>query len=276
MALTLGSGPLGHHPAGTLNSRIEGPKHVLYFEDYPRRMRARLGDATVFDTTAGKLLYESSLPPVLYVPEGDVRRDLLEPTDHSTHCPFKGDASYWTVRAGERVSENALWTYPNPIDSASWLRGYVAAYPTAFDAWYEEGEELLGGLVRDPYHRVEVLSGAARVTVRANGVVVAESTRPKLVYETSHPVRAYLPLADVRQDLLAPSDKTSICPYKGVATYWSVQAGGATLADVAWTYSNVLPESGAAGGLVSFLGDGVEVEIDRDAAPAVSRPRAAA
>jgi uncharacterized protein (DUF427 family) len=266
MALTLGSGPLGHHPAGVLNSRIEGPKHVLYFEDYPRRMRARLGDETVFDTTRGKLLYESSLPPVLYVPLEDVGQDLLEPTGHRTHCPFKGDAAYFSVGS----SQNAFWTYPDPIESASWLRGYVAAYPSAFDAWYEEDEELLGGLVRDPYHRVEVLSASARVTVRANGVVVAESARPKLVYETSHPVRAYLPLEDVRQDLLEPSETTSICPYKGVATYWSI----GSLTDVAWTYSNVLPESGAAGGLVSFLGDGVEVEIDRRAA--VSPARAAA
>jgi uncharacterized protein (DUF427 family) len=274
MALTLGSGPFGHHPGGVLNSRIEGPKHVLYFEGYPRRMRARLGDETVFDTTGGKLLYESSLPPVLYVPEGDVRQDLLEPTEHSTHCPFKGDASYWTVRAGDRVSENAFWGYPDPIESAPWLRGYVAAHPGAFDAWYEEDEEILGGLVRDPYHRVEVLSASVRVTVRAGGTVVAESARPKLVYETSHPVRAYLPLEDVRGDLLDPSEKTSICPYKGVATYWSVRAGGETYEDAVWTYSNVLPESGAAGGLVSFLGDGIEVEIERDAA--VSRPRAAA
>jgi uncharacterized protein (DUF427 family) len=80
----------------------------------------------------------------------------------------------------------------------------------------------------------------------------------------------------VRQDLLVPSEKTSICPYKGVATYWSVRAGDATLPDVAWTYSNVLPESGAAGGLVSFLGDGIEVEIERDPAAALTRPRAAA
>src|SRR5689334_4351247 len=104
MSLSLGSGPFGHHPAGKLNSRIEGPKHILYFEERPRRIRGLIGGETVIDTVRGALLYESSLPPVLYVPLEDVRQDLIEPTEHSTHCPFKGDASYWTVRAGERVA----------------------------------------------------------------------------------------------------------------------------------------------------------------------------
>jgi uncharacterized protein (DUF427 family) len=269
MALTLGSGPFGHHPAGVLNSRIEGPKHVLVFEDYPRRMRAELDGATVFDTTRGKLLYESSLPPVLYVPLEDVRQDLIEPTDRSTHCPFKGDASYWTVRAGERVAENVLWGYPEPIDSAAWLLGYVAAHPTAFDAWYEEEHPLLGGMVRDPYHRVEVLTASARVTVRANGETIARSERPKLVYETGASARAYLPLEDVGRELLVESDTTSICPYKGTARYWSVRAGDEVLADAAWSYSQPLLESEPIAALVSFAGEGIEVEIDRDAAAAL-------
>jgi uncharacterized protein (DUF427 family) len=262
MSLTLGTGPFGHHPAGRLNSRIDGPKHTLYFEDYPRRIRAVLGGETVVDTVGGRLLWESSLPPVLYVPFDDVRSDLLEPTAHTTHCPFKGDASYWTVRAGDRVAENVLWGYPEPIDSAAWLRGYVAPYWESFDAWYEEDERVLGRL-RDPYHRVDVVESSARVTVRAGGEPIAESNRPKLLFETGLPVRAYVPVEDVRPGVLVPSDKTSVCPYKGVAGYWSVSAAGRTFEDAAWTYAEPLPESLAAAGLVSFLADGIEVEIDR-------------
>src|SRR3954469_2791097 len=137
MSLTLRSGPFGHHPGGALNSRIEGPAHKLYFDDYPRRIRALLGGETVIDTTGGKLLYESSIAPVLYVPLADVRADLIEPTDHSTHCPFKGDASYFAVSAGGRSAENAIWTYVEPIESAAWLAGFAATYPDRFDAWYE-------------------------------------------------------------------------------------------------------------------------------------------
>src|SRR4051794_34953964 len=187
MSLTLGSGPFGHHPAGVLNSRIDGPRHTLYFEPYPRRIRALLGGETVIDTLGAHLLWESSIRPVLYVPQADVRADLIEPTDHSTHCPFKGDASYWTVRAGDRVEENLLWGYPEPIETAEWLRGYVAAYWDRMDAWYEEAERIEGRL-RDPYHRVDVREADARVTVRAHGEPIAETARPKLLFETGVPV----------------------------------------------------------------------------------------
>ena len=113
-------------------------KAYLHFESVPHRIRGVIGDETVIDTVGGMLLYESTLPPVLYVPEADVRADLIQATDHTTHCPYKGDASYWTA-AGV---ENALWGYPEPIESASFLRGYVAPYWHLFDAWFEEDEQL--------------------------------------------------------------------------------------------------------------------------------------
>jgi uncharacterized protein (DUF427 family) len=254
MSLTLGTAPLSTRRRGLLNSRIEGPAHTLYFEPYERRMRAVLDGETVIDTTAGMLLYESNIGPVLYVPEQDVRTDLIERTDHTTHCPFKGDATYWSV--GKH--ENVLWGYEQPIESAEFLRGYVAPYWDRFDAWYEEDEQLRTKF-RDPYHRIDVRETSARVTVRANGEVVAESDRALLLFETGLEPRAYLPLDDVRQELLVPSDKTTVCPYKGTASYWSI--GG--LEDVAWSYRNPIPEAAAIEGLVSFKGDGVDVEIDR-------------
>jgi uncharacterized protein (DUF427 family) len=265
MALTLGSGPFGHHPGGELNSRIEGPAHKVYFEDHPRRMRAVVGGEKLIDTVRAKLLYESGIPPVLYVPLEDVRADLIERTGHSSHCPFKGDAAYWTIRAGGKVVENALWGYPDPVESAPWLRGYVAPYWHLVDAWFEEDEQLIHR-IRDPYHRVEVLDAAARVTVRAQGEVIAESTRPKLVFETSHDPVAYIPVEDIRDGVLVPSEKTSACPYKGSARYWSLQAAGGTIEDAAWSYEEPFSEAARAAGLVSFAGEGVEVEIDRSAA----------
>lgn len=262
MSLTLGTGPFGHHPSGSLNSRIEGPKHVLYLDDFPRRVRGIIGGETVVDTVRGKLLYESSLPPVLYVPVEDVRPDLIERTDRSTHCPFKGDASYWTIRAGDRVADNAIWGYEHPIDSAPWLLGLVAPQWDAFDEWFEEDERVLGKL-RDPFHRVDVRPAAARVTVTAGGEEIARSDNAKLVFETGLPPRAYLPPEDVREGVLAETGTTSVCPYKGVARYWSVTAGGKTFADGAWAYEQPQPESAPAKGLISFLGDGIDVAVDR-------------
>jgi uncharacterized protein (DUF427 family) len=262
MSLTTGTGPFSARRRGLLNSRIEGPAHLLYFESYERRMRAVNNGETVIDTTGGMLLYESNIHPVLYVPEADVREDLLAPSDHTTHCPFKGDAVYWNVGS----AENAIWSYPEPIEAAAFLRGYMAPYWHLMDAWFEE-EEQLGIHFRDPYHRIDVRESSARVTVRANGDVVAESARPLLLFETGLPVRAYLRRDEVSADLV-PSDKMTVCPYKGTASYWSIDA----LEDVVWSYRDPIPEAGAIEGLVSFMGDGIEVEIERDYALSTSEP----
>ena len=195
------------------------------------------------------------------MPLEDFDRSLLTPTDHTTHCPFKGDATYWSI--GDH--ENVLWGYEEPIESASWLRGYVAPYWDRFDAWYEE-DELLQTKFRDPYHRIDVRETAARVRVRAGGETVAESGRARLLFETGIEPRAYVSLEDVRQDLLTPSDKHTVCPYKGTASYWSVNG----VEDAAWSYRDPIPEAGAIEGLVSFKGDGIEVEIDRSYAASTS------
>jgi uncharacterized protein (DUF427 family) len=92
-----------------------------------------------------------------------------------------------------------------------------------------------------------------------NGDVLAESYRARLLFETGISPRAYLPREDVREDLLTRTETETVCPYKGIASYWS--AGD--LEDIAWSYRNPIPEAGAIEGLVSFMGDGVEVEIAR-------------
>jgi len=261
MSLTLGTGPLSSKPRGHMNARIEGPAHTLYFEPFERRMRALLDGETVVDTTRGMLLYESNIGPVLYVPKEDVREDLLTRTDHTTHCPFKGDATYWSV--GD--AENAIWGYQQPIEGASFLEGYVAPYWHLFE-WYEE-DERLHSKFRDPYHRVDVRRSSARVTVRIQDEVVAETDSPLLLFETGLAPRAYLRRDDVREELLEPSDKETVCPYKGVASYWSVKGAP----DAMWSYSDPIPEAAAIEGLVSFDGEGVEVEIERSATPATAR-----
>src|SRR3954452_25213663 len=110
MSLTHAPGPLAGQPGNT-NYAIEGPKHRLLSTPLPRRVRGELGGEVVFDTENAFLLHESGLPVQLYVALSDVRGDALTRTDLSTHCPFKGDASYRTITAGEAVAENALWVY---------------------------------------------------------------------------------------------------------------------------------------------------------------------
>ncbi len=267
MALTVGTGPFGEGRDGTFNFEVTAPQeHALYLENSPRRVRAVFGGETVVDTRHAKLLHETGHLPVYYFPVEDVRQDLLERTDHSTHCPFKGDASYWSVRVGDRVAENAVWGYEEPMDSAPPLRDLVAFYFDAMDAWYEEDEEIFVH-PKDPYHRVDVLESSRRVRISVNGEVVAETDRPKMLFETGLPPRYYVPPEDVRGDLLVPSETTTGCPYKGTASYYSVEAGGERFEDLAWYYPEPLPEVEKVRDHPCFYDEKVDVEVDGERQP---------
>ncbi|MBE1537138.1 DUF427 domain-containing protein [Actinomadura algeriensis] len=256
MSLTMPPGPLAGSPGETVNFTIDGPKHRLFMQDFPRRVRARFAGETVLDTERGKFLHETGLLPVLYVPEEDVRTDLLEKTEHTTHCPFKGDAAYWTLRVGDRAAENAVWAYPEPLPDSSWLRGHMAFYWGRMDAWFDEDEEVRGHL-RDPFHRVDARATSRRVRVLRDGDVLADTTRAKLLSETGLPNRFYIPAEDVHTDLLIRSGTRTVCPYKGESTYWSLRDGAA---DVAWSYERPLEDAAKITGHLSFDHDGLTIE----------------
>src|ERR1700754_4031579 len=158
MSLTRSHGPLSVTGPKTVNYRIDGPAHRLLAHPFPRRVRAEFAGRTVLDTRHGVLVHESALLPRLYVPETDIDQSLFVPSEHTTHCPFKGDATYRTLRVGDRVVENALWAYPDPTPAASWLAGYASLYWEAADAWFDEDEPARA--LTDPYHRVDVRRSA--------------------------------------------------------------------------------------------------------------------
>ena len=147
MALTLGTGPFGEQSTGTFNFEVKAPgDHAMHLEDSPRRVRAGFNGETVADSRRVKLLREAGHLPVYYFPQEDVRMDLLEESDHTTHCPFKGDASYWSVRVGDEVAENAAWSYPEPIDSARPLAGLIAFYWRKMDVKSESTKGFLNSV----------------------------------------------------------------------------------------------------------------------------------
>jgi uncharacterized protein (DUF427 family) len=262
MTLTIGTGPFGDQGDKAFNFDVRAPRdHALYLEESPKRVRVVLGDETVADSRRAKLLHEAGLLPVYYFPQEDVRMELLEESEHTTHCPFKGDASYWSVRVGERVVENAVWGYPEPIDSCPPIAGLVAFYWNKMDHWYEEDEEVFVH-PRDPYHRVDVLESSRHVTVKVNGEVVAETDRPMILFETGLPPRYYMPQEDVRGAALLKTEKTTQCPYKGVASYYSVDAGDRRVEDLVWYYPDPIPEATKIKGLLCFFNEKVDLEVD--------------
>jgi uncharacterized protein (DUF427 family) len=257
MSLTVGTSPFGQRPAGEFNFELPRTKGLIYFEDSPRRIRARLGGETVVDSRHAKLLHEHGHLPVYYFPEDEVRMDLLVPSDKHTTCPYKGEASYWSVHAGGKVSEDAVWSYPDPLADAPPIAGYYAFYWHKMDEWYEEDEPAIVH-ARDPYHRIDVLDTSRHVRISLAGETLAESTRTRVLYETSLPPRWYFAREDVRMDLLNPSDTRTGCAYKGFASYWSVGDED----DLVWSYPDPRREVDRIKDYLAFFNERVDVEVD--------------
>jgi uncharacterized protein (DUF427 family) len=261
MSLTVGTSPFGRRPAGSFNFEVPRKRGVIYFEDSPRRIRARFAGETVVDSRRAKLLHEQGHLPIYYFPSDEVRMDLLEATDNATRCPFKGQARYWSVRVGERVAKNAAWNYPEPLEDAPPLADYVAFYWHEMDEWLEEDEPAIVH-ARDPYHRVDVLDTSRHVRVSVNAEVIADTTRAKVIFETGLPPRWYIPAEDVRAEALVDSDTRTGCAYKGFASYKSVRAGGELEEDLVWVYTDPRREVAPIKDLLAFFNERADIEID--------------
>ena len=245
-------------------------EHWVATEPSPRRVRVVFAGTVVADSTRVLLLRERRHVGVYYFPMDDVRTDLLVPSDKQTTCPYKGEASYWSIKVDGRRAEDAVWAYQDPIPERADIKGHVAFHWDKVDQWFEEDEEVFVH-PRDPHHRVDACASSRHVRVVIGGETVAESSRPVLVFETGLPVRYYLPKVDVRLDLLTPTDTVTRGPYKGQARYWSVAAGGTRIEDAAWSYTYPLPAVSAIAAHVCFFQERVdEVWVDGEQ---VERPQ---
>ena len=115
----------------------------LSLEPDPRRIRAEFQGETVADSSNVLVMHETRLAPVFYFPREDVRMDLLVKSDRHTHCPFKGNASYWTIRVGERSAKDAAWSYEAAYDETSGLKEYIAFDWTAIDRWSADDTDIV-------------------------------------------------------------------------------------------------------------------------------------
>ena len=114
--------------------KIPGPDHPITITPSSEHVRVMLNGRAVADTRRALVLQEAAYKPVFYIPREDARMALLEKTAHGTHCPYKGDASYYTIKAGDRVAENAIWSYETPYPAMREIAGHLAFYPDRVDA----------------------------------------------------------------------------------------------------------------------------------------------
>ena len=193
-------------------------------ERCPKRIRAVAGGLTVIDSIAARYVWLDRPYPTYFFPPDDVHADYrhLADAEHDGLLAFR------------------------------WAE---------MDHWFEEDEEVYVH-TRDPHTRVDILPSSRAVRVEIDGVVVAATDHPTLLFETGLPVRYYFAKTDVRLDLLVPSERVTTCPYKGFARYWSVRIGDSVHPDIAWGYDTPLPESLRIAGLVAFYNERVDLVVD--------------
>jgi uncharacterized protein (DUF427 family) len=227
-------------------------------EQGPKRVRVYLEGEVVADTTRPFLVWEWPYYPTYYIPAADMHAKLVA-TGKTEHSPSRGEGQVYDVKVGAATAPAAALAYPDsPLEA---LRDLVRLDWNSMTEWFEEDEPVYVH-PRDPYSRVDILASSRHVRVEIDGVPVADSRQPRILFETGLPPRYYLPLTDVRMDLLRPTDTQTRCPYKGTASYWSVDTGQAVHTDVVWIYRTPLPESQKIAGLACFYNEKVDIILD--------------
>ncbi len=231
----------------------------IRIEPGTKRVRVYLGGQVVADTVHPVLVWEVPYYPTYYFRVDDVRTELLEADGGVQHSPSRGDGRTFAVSAGGRSAQRAALRYADsPIEE---LRDLVRFDWHSMDAWFEEDEQVFTH-PRDPYTRVDILVSSRYVRVDVDRATIAESTSPRMLFETGLPVRYYVPKTHVRMDLLTPTASVSHCPYKGQAEYWSVRAADGVHEDLAWSYRAPFAESQKIAGLIAFYNENVDIYVD--------------
>jgi uncharacterized protein (DUF427 family) len=237
-------------PTATTSTKRRG----IRIERSSKRVRVHLGGEVVADAVQPVLVWEVPYYPTYYFPVADVRTELL-PEDGVAHSPSRGDGQRFSVKG---VPHAALRYEDSPIEE---LRDLIHFDWDSMDAWFMEDEQVFTH-PRDPNTRVDILASSRRVRVDVYGTTVAESTSPRMLFETGLPVRYYLPKTHVRMDLVSPTDSATHCPYKGQAEYWSVRTAGTDHRNLAWSYRAPFPESQKIAGMIAFYNEKVDIYVD--------------
>jgi uncharacterized protein (DUF427 family) len=236
-------------------------------------VRGFVGEVAVVDSREPLLVWEEGAHVPGYVfARADVRTDLLRPSagpaplEPRFFLPKGAVAQWFDLEVDGRALDHAAWSLAAP--EVADLVGF-SWEPGVFDRWLEEDEEVRTH-PRDPFKRVEALPSSRHITVALDGVPLADTRRPVLLFETNLPTRYYLPLDDVNLAALTASSNETRCPYKGLADgYWD-SVGPPGRANIAWSYSNPFPAVASIAGLVAFYNELVDITIDEVAVP---RPR---
>jgi uncharacterized protein (DUF427 family) len=233
----------------------------ITFEPTERWVRAQIGETYVVDSKAALLQWESGIPTSTYLfPADDVRTDLFRPAAAPTERPRLLASEWFDLEIEGRVLERLAWRYPEgPLAGYVGLDWFGRKAP-GVEHWYEEDEEVWVH-PRDPHKRVDAIPSSRHVEVQLEGRKLADSTNPILLYETWLPVRYYIPAADVDVSQLEATDLLTRCPYKGIATYWSV-SGAEQGKNIVWSYRDPIAAVAPIRDHIAFYNEFVDITVD--------------
>lgn len=235
-------------------------------EPAPRRVRGWLGGEQIFDTSRARYVWEWPNYPQYYIPVGDIGERFLIDEGRQQQRQ-QGIARRFGLHAGGVQRPGAAWVFTD--EAIEGISGTVRFRWDGLDAWYEEDEQIFVH-PRNPYVRVDALRSHRHVRVELDGLTLAESHTPILVFETGLPTRYYLDRTDVALEHLRQTDTQAACPYKGVTTgYWSFAPSGREPRaarkehrDVAWCYDFPTRQLLPIAGLIAFYNEKVDLVVD--------------
>lgn len=258
MGLSWQQGPLSGVTVGRFLCPEPLPQRLLFAEPLRRRLRVRLGGEWIVDSDDVVLLHEPGRYPVAYFQLADVRPGVLvREEDRTTRHRDLGETAWFAATLGERSAPHGAWQHTALPDHASVLQDRVAFAWRAMDAFYEEDERIVGHAA-DAYHRIDIRQSSRRLVVRDGDRVVADTTRPLVLYESGFAPRWYVPREDIDEAALKPVEGQTFCPYKGLASYYDVGARQ----KAAWSYPQAWTEVARISNLVSFEPDKIDVFLD--------------
>jgi uncharacterized protein (DUF427 family) len=257
MGLAWQQGPLATGAIGTFLVPEPLPERLLYAEPLRRRMRVMFAGTWIAQSDDVVLLHEPARYPVAYFPKADVTTDVLYPSDRTTDHRELGPTAWHVVRLGENEKQRGAWEHTNLPAFAEILADRVAFAWHAMDGFYEEEERIVGHAA-DAYHRIDIRQTARHLLVRAGELLIAETRRPLVLYESGFAPRWYVPREDVNEGSLTAVRRQTFCPYKGLCSYYDI--GGTSRA--AWSYREPYREVDRIAHLISFEPDKLTVTID--------------
>jgi uncharacterized protein (DUF427 family) len=257
MGLSWQQGPLGGRSAGRFLTPEPLPQRLLFAEPLRRRLRVKLAGEWIADSEDVLLLHEPGHYPVAFFPRADIHPDVLLDENRVTQHRELGDTAWFTVTVGEHRAARAAWEYTALADYAGELRDRVAFAWRAMDAFYEEDEQIVGHAA-DQYHRIDIRQSSRHLVVRDGTRVIADTTRPVVLYESGFAPRWYVPREDINPTALTLANGQTFCPYKGLASYYDIDDHKGA----AWSYPDAWSEVGRVSNLVSFEPDKIDVFLD--------------